>query len=997
MLNRISILTLIVLGTAALATPPTANAQTTWYVDDDAPNDPGPGDPTVSDPLEDGSPEHPFDAIQEGIDAATDGDTVLVADGTYRGTGNRDLDFGGRLITLCSVSEDPALCVIDCEEDGRGFYFHSGETHGAIVRGLTITRGFAGGDGGGVLCESYSAPTISWCVVIDNWVAGNGGGIYCHESSPAITNCRIARNIAFAGGGICCHDGSSPAIVNCLIERNATLAGLYVGGGLRCNWGSSPTVTNCTIVENVSHRGPGDGVGCLNDSVPTITDCILWGNGTEQIYAGGGNLAVTYCDVQGGWPGAGNIDSDPLLTADGLHLQASSPCRDAGDPNGVYTGQSDVDGEIRESDDRVDMGVDEYIDVDADALPDWWESLYFGSPTGGDPTADIDADGRTTAQEYVLSTNPVLPPMTYYASVAGDDSWDGLAPQWDGQHGPKATIQAALDATHPLEGDTVVVADGTYVGDGNHDLDFHGKAILVCSENGPDSCIIDCEASGRGFDFHSHEDETSILQGFTIRNGSAGQGAGIYSGYSSNPTIINCTLTANTSTGRGAGIYCHWNSPTLRNCIITSNAAAHAGGGIYCHESGPTISGCEITDNISSDYGGGIGMRSFSSSECLTISDCAITGNQAGDDGGGLGGDAYFADVIVQNSMITDNSANGRGGGLDLGANIAIVTDCVIERNHAWNGGGVEGRANPLFLVNCDISDNVALEQGGGIECVFTDNYHIINCDIIGNITSGRGGGIYCGDNTCIVGCTIVANIAYSEGGGISCSGGTSTVANCTMAANVASAAGGAVYCRNGGNVTVASSILWGNAPEEVHVESGGALIRYCDVLAGWPGEGNIDADPLFVDPDGPDDDPNTWEDNDYRLSPGSPCIDAGDNTAVPLDTLDLDNDGDTDERIPFDLDGNPRFVQDPFTEDSGVPDPPLYRFIVDMGAYEYEFCFGDLDDDDDIDLADLAQLLGNYGETAGMTYYDGDLDGDGDVDLADLAELLGAYGDVCS
>ncbi|MBU0617430.1 MAG: hypothetical protein KKI02_06920, partial [Planctomycetes bacterium] len=94
-----------------------------------------------------------------------------------------------------------------------------------------------------------------------------------------------------------------------------------------------------------------------------------------------------------------------------------------------------------------------------------------------------------------------------------------------------------------------------------------------------------------------------------------------------------------------------------------------------------------------------------------------------------------------------------------------------------------------------------------------------------------------------------------------------------------------------------------------------------------------------------------------------------------------------------FDLDGNPRFVQDPFTEDTGVPDPPRYRHVVDMGAYEYQFCFGDLDEDDDIDLADLAQLLGSYGETSGTAYYDGDLDGDGDVDLADLAELLGAYG----
>jgi hypothetical protein len=65
------------------------------------------------------------------------------------------------------------------------------------------------------------------------------------------------------------------------------------------------------------------------------------------------------------------------------------------------------------------------------------------------------------------------------------------------------------------------------------------------------------------------------------------------------------------------------------------------------------------------------------------------------------------------------------------------------------------------------------------------------------------------------------------------------------------------------------------------------------------------------------------------------------------------------------------------------------------MGAYEYQ-CTGDLDGSGQIDLADLARLLGSYGETAGTMYHDGDLDADGDVDLADLAELLGAYGDIC-
>ena len=78
-------------------------------------------------------------------------------------------------------------------------------------------------------------------------------------------------------------------------------------------------------------------------------------------------------------------------------------------------------------------------------------------------------------------------------------------------------IQAAIDAaTH---GDTVLVADGTYYGVGNKNLDFKGKAIKLRSENGPGSCVIDCEKSGRGFYFHSNEKEDSVVAGITVTNG----------------------------------------------------------------------------------------------------------------------------------------------------------------------------------------------------------------------------------------------------------------------------------------------------------------------------------------------------------------------------------------------------------------------------------------------------------------------------------------------
>jgi hypothetical protein len=113
-------------------------------------------------------------------------------------------------------------------------------------------------------------------------------------------------------------------------------------------------------------------------------------------------------------------------------------------------------------------------------------------------------------------------------------------------------------------------------------------------------------------------------------------------------------------------------------------------------------------------------------------------------------------------------------------------------------------------------------------------------------------------------------------------------------------------------------------------------MISHSDVFGGWPGVGNIDAGPLFVDPDGPDDIPKTLDD-DFRLSPGSPCIDAADNTAVPPDAADLDGDRNKVEHTPLDLGFQPRFVDDADTDDTGVADPPDYPEVVDMGAYEYQ------------------------------------------------------------
>ncbi|NQS97761.1 MAG: hypothetical protein HQ591_04845, partial [candidate division Zixibacteria bacterium] len=117
-----------------------------------------------------------YRTIQAGINAAVDGDTVLVADGTYTGEGNKNIDFLGKTIVVISEN-GPENCVIDCEDDGRGFYFHSGEDSNSVLEGVQIINGFCFFYGAGISCI-FSSPTIKNCIISENRIMGINDSVY---------------------------------------------------------------------------------------------------------------------------------------------------------------------------------------------------------------------------------------------------------------------------------------------------------------------------------------------------------------------------------------------------------------------------------------------------------------------------------------------------------------------------------------------------------------------------------------------------------------------------------------------------------------------------------------------------------------------------------------------------------------------------------------------------------------------------------------------------
>jgi parallel beta-helix repeat protein/predicted outer membrane repeat protein len=318
--------------------------------------------------------------IQKGLDLApATGWTVLVADGTYTGAGNKDLDFNGKAIHLKSVG-GAENCIIDCENSGRGFYFHSGETANSVVEGFTIRNGAFGA--GGAVCCDHSSPTIINCTISGN-SAYLGGALFCGgsspsgSSSPTITNCTFSGNSAEENGGaVFCSYSSSPTITNCTFSGNSASS----GGAVGCIDYSSPTITNCTFSGNSASSG---GAVYCDSSSPTITNSIMWSNSAalgNEIYVYNSLASVTLSNsdvTSGGYGGiTGNITENSCIHLDPLffdagngnyHLQAGSPCIDAGDsslvPEGITT---DLDGNPRILDGNsdgtatVDIGAYEY-------------------------------------------------------------------------------------------------------------------------------------------------------------------------------------------------------------------------------------------------------------------------------------------------------------------------------------------------------------------------------------------------------------------------------------------------------------------------------------------------------------------------------------------------------------------------------------------------------------------------------------------------------------
>lgn len=403
------------------------------------------------------------------------------------------------------------------------------------------------------------------------------------------------------------------------------------------------------------------------------------------------------------------------------------------------------------------------------------------------------------------------------------------------------TIQAGIDAAN--DGDTVLVADGVYKGEGNVNIDFEGKQICVRSQNGAKSTVVDCERNPdtRGFIFQNNETNDTVLDGLTITNGIYEIGGGIFCDNAS-PTIINCVIDRNQATGE--------------------TRLSQGGGGIYCLNSAAFISKCTITNNIAK-YGAGVRFQGCSEKD-----------------------DDFLEEPCNVISLVNCIISHNMGAGISCNKGVRPdIRDCTISHNE---GRGITYHSysvssyKPIF--NCVIEHNSA----GGVSCMEYCSMSIEN-SIIKNNTARTGAGIYCGPagSVYVSYCIIAENVATHTGGGIhvDSSRGEARVEYCTITQNRAHEEGGGIYVFTGTSFLLSNSIVWGNETDISHSEAkivqyflGRITIKDNDIkgkiedialIFVWDHaliEGNIQEDPLFVDAAG----------GNYRVKPNSPAYAIG-------------------------------------------------------------------------------------------------------------------------
>jgi len=903
-------------------------------------------------------PSEEYPSIQEAINHAISGDTIIVAPGRYF----ENINFLGKAITVRSSDpNDPniaAATIIDgnCPADvnfASVVTFKNGETTASILEGFTITGGTGSWVsvwwqyqgyrwnrcGGGMLCSNYSSPTIRKNIITAN-IAGQGGGIYCYNYSNAtITDNIISDNNAIVnhgygdpdandaniydhgdGGAIVGFQYCDPIIKNNIIQNNHAQS---YGGGIHLRQWSDGLIENNLITQNSSMLGAG--IHVTYTSAPTVRKNTITANTASAL--GGGGIYIYYL-------------SNPLVEQNLITQNSSSN----GAGIGVYWDSNPIIRNNLITKNLAGAGI----------------RIVGLTPVITNNTISFNEKGGIQYESYaapIIINNIITSNGSdngiNASSTTGTITYNDV---WGNPAGNYSSTVGDLTGT----GGNVSIDPEFINSDSN---DYHLNYFSPCINAGDPNTI------------------TTDINDFDDQSRKMGQFADI--GADEAKPVWNITKSKQYDTIQAAI------NDANNGQIIVLIIGTHKGAGnknIDFKKKAVTLQSIEPNDFAvvqstiidSEDNGRGFWLHRGEGPNSIIQGISIIRGGSIFEGGGIYCGDPILevgSSPTIRNCIFMYNAPRDHGGAIYCGyGSNATITNCYFESN-TFNpygyGGGIYCFDSSPVITNCIFLNNSAVgpgRHGGAVCCWGYDDEHgsnaiVANCLVIGNSAAHRGGGLYAyRSSPTFVNCTVIGNKAL-EGGGIgSFCKSNPLVVNCIVRNNIAP---------DGNQLALINTLrkwTWQEITEMTVKNSdiqGGQAEVWVDpnMILHWQ-SGNIDSEPNFVDL-GYWHDANTPEDtNDdyyvignYHLLPGSVCIDKGDNNSVPAQSI---TDIDSEQRI---FDGT-----------------------VDMGADEFFINAADFNGDGIVDFADAFVYSQNW--LCDVGDLPADFIDDGFIDFADFAEF---------
>jgi hypothetical protein len=985
-------------------------------------------------------------AVLDGFTIESGNADGLAPDDTGGGMLN---EYGSPKVTNCTFSGNYAgfgggmfnrgcsPTVSGCRFSGNSCEWYGGAMHNftgssPTVTDCTFTGNYSIVYGAGAMeNDTNSNATVTNCTFSGNSAVTGGGGMSNYQSSPSISYCTFSGNSSLDGGGIDNAPGSSVYVAYCTFSGNSVIGfggamqnkgsatvrnctfsnnSAYTGGAYHNNNYSTTDLINCTFAGNSATDGSAVACDSFQHSRPSdleVANCILWDGGGEIENLDGSTITVTYSDVQGGWPGQGNIYADPAFSDSDYHLASHSPCIDAGDPTSPYSEEPQPNGNRinmgrwGNTSEATSKGETEMVDVpdvvgmsQADAATaivgaglsvgsqtqQYSDTVPEGHVISQDPTAGTSVPlGSSVALVISQGAEPDTVTVTISSSGGGAVTLPGEG-SLQYEQGTVLSVMATAQPNHhfvdwtgtavdagkvadPGAADTTVILDDDYTLRANFAADSVEQYTISVSA-GPNGSVSPTGTIIRDYGADqtfvalpdvAYEVDRWYLDGTAVKFGGASYTLrDIASDHTVHVTfeLIQHTITA--LAGPGGSL-----SPS--GAITMGHDVSQQF--IATPETGYRVKRWYLDGNVVQDGGDTYTLDTVLSDHEVLVEFMPATGiiyvnDDALDDPGP--DDPSVSDPCEDGSFVHPFDAIREAIAIAADGDTVVILPGIYHENVDFLGKNITvtglGSNYPNALTDTIIDGAqlgavVTFNSGEGPTCMLSS----------ATLTNGRaanGGAIHIGNSSkpTITNCLVVGNSA-ENGGGVYCNGGGATIINCTLCDNRA-ADGGGLYLLNS-DVAMVNCIVWNNVAGQISVGPGSEpVVSYSDVQGGWPRDGNADSDPCFAVPGYWEDsgtpgdlDDDFWTAGDYHLKSQAgrwdPSIQLWVQDEISSPCIDAGNIGNPIGFEPFPSGG-----------------------VVNMGAYG--------------GTADASKSY--FGEPVCTTVQQGDINGDCRVDWIDFA-----------